>query len=190
MEATFTQVQRDIEASLRSIAKEEKATARDALAGGWAPPACDAVLLADFGLLGVPEPAGGAGSPLVDLLVAVEVLGEHLVPSRFPAHAAAVQLASGLGALPDDVIEGRKVLSPAVDVPGEAGWPGRGTAGPRARTAPRTAACARWCRTRPRRTGSRRSAPTACGSPFPRASPRASRSIRPCRCPTSPSPRR
>ncbi|MEU5877831.1 acyl-CoA dehydrogenase [Spirillospora sp. NPDC047279] len=137
MEATFTQEQRDIEASLRSIAKEEKVTARDALEGEWAPPACDAVLLADFGLLGVPEAAGGMGSPLVDLLVAVEVLGEHLVPSRFPAHAAAVQLAAGLGALPDDVIEGRKVLTPAVDVPGASGWSGQGAGAP-----PRAAAAA------------------------------------------------
>ncbi|MBO2447794.1 acyl-CoA/acyl-ACP dehydrogenase [Actinomadura barringtoniae] len=127
MEATFTQEQRDIQESLRSIAEAETVTARDALAGEWRPPGCDAVLLADFGLLGVPESAGGMGSPLIDLLVAVEVLGERLVPSRFPAHAAAVQLAAGLGPLPDDVLEGRTVLAPAVDIPGSPGWPGVGT---------------------------------------------------------------
>ncbi|OLT31646.1 hypothetical protein BJF79_00055 [Actinomadura sp. CNU-125] len=130
MEATFTREQADIEASVRSIVKEEKATARDALAGGWSPPGCDAVLLADFGLLGVPESAGGMGSSLIDLLVAVEVLGERLVPSRFPAHAAAVQLAAGLGELPADVLDGRTVLTPAVDVPGAPGWPEPGTAEP------------------------------------------------------------
>ncbi|GAA3941108.1 hypothetical protein GCM10023085_23280 [Actinomadura viridis] len=129
MEATFTREQRDIEEAVRSIAKEEKVTARDALAGEWRPPGCDAVLLADFGLLGVPEAAGGVGSSLVDLLVAVEVLGEHLVPSRFPAHAAAVQLAAGLGELDGDVLQGRTVLTPAADVPGEAGWPGPSPAG-------------------------------------------------------------
>jgi alkylation response protein AidB-like acyl-CoA dehydrogenase len=134
MKATFTREQLDIRESIRSIAKEEKVTARDALAGGWRRPGCDAVLLAGFGLLGVPEAAGGMGSPLVDLLVAVEVLGEHLVPTRFPAHAAAVQLAAGAGALPDDVLDGRTVLTPAVDVPGRPGWPGRGGTDPLVRT--------------------------------------------------------
>ncbi|QFG24659.1 acyl-CoA dehydrogenase [Actinomadura sp. WMMB 499] len=134
MEATFTREQRDIEESVRSMAKEEKATARGALAGGWSPPACDAVLLADFGLLGVPASAGGMESSLIDLLVAVEALGEHLVPSRFPAHAAAVQLVAGLGELPADVLEGRTVLAPAVDVPGAAGWPERGADDPLVRT--------------------------------------------------------
>ncbi|SEG86294.1 Acyl-CoA dehydrogenase [Thermomonospora echinospora] len=124
MEATFTQEQSAIEESIRSMAKAEKVTARHALAGEWTPPACDAALLTDFGLLGVPESAGGMGSSLIDLLVAVEVLGEHLVPSRFPAHAAAVQLVGGLGVLPDDVLEGRTVLTPAADVPGASGWPG------------------------------------------------------------------
>ena len=126
MKATFTQEQLDIRESIRSIAREDAVTARGALAGEWRPPGGDAVLLTDFGLLGVPESAGGMGSSLIDLLVAVEVLGEHLVPSRFPAHAAAVQLAAGLGELPGEVLEGRRVLTPAVDVPGEAGWPGGG----------------------------------------------------------------
>ncbi|MFF5257865.1 acyl-CoA dehydrogenase family protein [Actinomadura viridis] len=129
MEATFTREQRDIGEAVRSIAREEKVTARDALAGEWRPPGCDAVLLADFGLLGVPEAAGGVGSSLIDLLVAVEVLGEHLVPSRFPAHAAAVQLAAGLGELDGDVLQGRTVLTPAADVPGVPGWPGPAPAG-------------------------------------------------------------
>lgn len=112
MRATFTQDQLDIEKTVRSLA--ESAT-----------PETDTTLLRDFGVLGVPEAAGGIGSTLIDLLVAVEVLGEHLVPSRFPAHAAAVQLASAAGVLPDDVLEGRRVLTPAVDVPGHSGWADR-----------------------------------------------------------------
>jgi len=112
MRATFTQDQLDIEKTVRSLA--EGATAET-----------DGTLLRDFGLLGVPEAAGGIGSTLIDLLVAVEVLGEHLVPSRYPAHAAAVQLTSATGVLPDDVLEGRRVLTPAVDVPGHSGWADR-----------------------------------------------------------------
>jgi hypothetical protein len=114
MRATFTQEQLEIAKTVRSLAEGEAVTARDALDGGWRAPACDGPLLRDFGLLGVPEPAGGIGSDLIDLLVAVEVLGEHLVPSRFPAHAAAVQLLSA-APLPVDVLEGVRVLTPVMD---------------------------------------------------------------------------
>ncbi|MET7422758.1 acyl-CoA dehydrogenase [Dactylosporangium sp. NPDC005555] len=116
MRATFTQEQLEIAKTVRSLVEGEGVTARDALEGGWRAPACDGPLLRDFGLLGVPEPAGGIGSDLIDLLVAVEVLGEHLVPSRFPAHAAAVQLLSG-SPLPEDVLSGERVLTPAMDGP-------------------------------------------------------------------------
>ncbi|MGI5182988.1 acyl-CoA dehydrogenase family protein [Dactylosporangium sp. CA-152071] len=116
MRATFTQEQLEIAKTVRSLAEGEGVTARDALECGWQAPACDGPLLDDFGLLGVSEQAGGIGSDLVDLLVAVEVLGEHLVPSRFPAHAAAVQLLSGAGGpLPEDVLAGERVLTPAMD---------------------------------------------------------------------------
>lgn len=114
MRATFTQEQLEIAKTVRSLVEGEGVTARTALDDGWRAPACDGPLLRDFGLLGVPEPAGGIGSDLIDLLVAVEVLGEHLVPSRFPAHAAAVQLLSG-SPLPEDVLAGERVLSPAMD---------------------------------------------------------------------------
>ncbi|RNL61961.1 acyl-CoA dehydrogenase [Nocardioides marmoriginsengisoli] len=122
MRATFTQDQLDIEKTVRALAEGEDVGSRATLTAPWTAPACDAVLLRDFGLLGVPESAGGVGSSLIDLLVAVEALGEHLVPSRFPAHAAAVQLAAGVGTLPDEVLEGRRVLTPAVDVPAHSGW--------------------------------------------------------------------
>ncbi|MER6112887.1 acyl-CoA dehydrogenase [Streptomyces hirsutus] len=131
MRATFTHDQLDIEKTVRTLAQRESKRARDALAGPWSAPECDTTLLRDFGLLGVPESAGGIGSSLIDLLVAVEVLGEHLVPSRFPSHAAAVQLATALGPLPDDVLEGRRILTPAADAPGTPGWADRsGCAGP------------------------------------------------------------
>ncbi|GAB3834520.1 acyl-CoA dehydrogenase family protein [Dactylosporangium cerinum] len=113
MRATFTQEQLEIAKTVRSLA-EEGVTARTALDAGWRAPACDGPLLRDFGLLGVPELAGGIGSDLIDLLVAVEVLGEHLVPSRFPAHAAAVQLLSG-SLVPEDVLSGERVLTPVMD---------------------------------------------------------------------------
>ena len=51
MRATFTQDQLDIEKSVRSISEDETASARDALTGPWAEPACDSTLLRDFGLL-------------------------------------------------------------------------------------------------------------------------------------------
>ncbi|MET7397307.1 acyl-CoA dehydrogenase family protein [Dactylosporangium sp. NPDC005572] len=122
MRATFTQEQLEIGKTVHAIAEGEGVTARSALSAPWTAPACDGPLLRDFGLLGVPTPAGGIGSGLVDLLVAVEALGEHLVPSRYPAHAAAVQLLCGAGAeLPADVLEGTRVLTPAVDA-GPSSW--------------------------------------------------------------------
>ncbi|MFG2043487.1 acyl-CoA dehydrogenase family protein [Dactylosporangium sp. NPDC048998] len=148
MRATFTQEQLEIGKTVGSLAEGEGVTARDALSGPWRAPACDGPLLRDFGLLGVPEAAGGIGSSLIDLLVAVEALGERLVPSRFPAHMAAVQLLCGAGALSGalsgDVLDGRRVLTPAVGVPGAPGIPGTpetpGTPGTVVRTLVRYAA--------------------------------------------------
>ncbi|MGW0506605.1 acyl-CoA dehydrogenase family protein [Micromonospora sp. NPDC003241] len=120
MRATFTQEQQDIAKTVGALADAERATG--GLPTHWQAPAGDATLLRDFGLLGVPEQVGGIGSSLIDLLVAVEALGERLVASRFPAHAAAVQLLCGSGhgtPLPDDVLDGSRVLTPAVDVPGD-----------------------------------------------------------------------
>nr|BFE57704.1 hypothetical protein GCM10020063_022300 [Dactylosporangium thailandense] len=114
MRATFTQEQLEIAKTVRAIVEDADFTARDALSAPWRAPSCDAPLLSDFGLLGVPEAAGGVGSGLIDLMVAVEVLGELLVPSRFPFHAAAVQLLSSR-TLPADVLEGRRVLTPVLD---------------------------------------------------------------------------
>ncbi|WP_326553846.1 acyl-CoA dehydrogenase [Micromonospora sp. NBC_01813] len=138
MRATFTQEQQDIGKTVTALAQAQAGAARAALADSWQPCACDVPLLRDFGLLGVPESAGGIGSGLIDLLVAVEVLGAHLVPSRFAAHAGAVQLLCGddrrPGPLPDDVLDGRRVLTPAVDVPQVAGWPRPSSPDPLVRT--------------------------------------------------------
>ncbi|MGJ3558034.1 hypothetical protein ACR6C2_00315 [Streptomyces sp. INA 01156] len=172
MRATFTHDQLDIEKTVRTLAQRESKRARDALAGPWSAPECDTTLLRDFGLLGVPDSAGGIGSSLIDLLVAVEVLGEHLVPSRFPSHAAAVQLATALGPLPDDVLEGRRILTPAADAPEHRDG----------RTAPAAQGpSARWFGMPTTPTESRHWVPRASGSPTRPASPLASRSIRRCR---------
>jgi hypothetical protein len=136
--ATFTQEQQDIGKTVAALAQAQHGAARTALSHGWQPCACDDPLLRDFGLLGVPESAGGVGSGLIDLLVAVEVLGEQLVPSRFAAHAGAVQLLCGddrrATPLPDAILDGRRVLTAAVDMPQVAGWPDRGTPDPMVRT--------------------------------------------------------
>ncbi len=108
MRATFTQEQLEIAKTVKALAEGEAVTSRALLTGaGWTAPACDAVLLRDFGLLGVPGESG-----LIDLLVAVEQLGAQLVPSRFPWHAAAVQLLTGTE-IPADVLDGRRVLTVA-----------------------------------------------------------------------------
>ncbi|WFE93361.1 acyl-CoA dehydrogenase [Micromonospora sp. WMMD987] len=138
MRATFTEEQQEIGRTVGALADADRGTARAALSGRWQAPAGDGPLLRDFGLLGVPESAGGIGSSLIDLLVAVEALGERLVPSRFPAHAAAVQLLCGderrTGPLPDEVLDGRRVLTCAVDVPGGSGWADRVPSDPLVRT--------------------------------------------------------
>lgn len=125
MRATFTEEQQEIGSTVAALAEADSGSARAALSGAWQAPACDAILLRDFGMLGVPEAAGGIGSGLIDLLVAVHALGQRLVASRFPAHAAAVQLLCGHqpGTPPsEEVLTGAQVLTPAVDVPHAPGW--------------------------------------------------------------------
>jgi alkylation response protein AidB-like acyl-CoA dehydrogenase len=121
MRATFTQDQLDLAKTVGAIAEGEREAARRAHDDGWTPTASDATLLRDFSVLGVPESAGGVGSDLVDLVVAVEALGRHLVPSTFPAHAAAVQLALGAGLDVTAALEGAERWTPAVDRAAD-GW--------------------------------------------------------------------
>ncbi|WP_110207669.1 acyl-CoA dehydrogenase family protein [Nocardioides daejeonensis] len=124
MRATFTQEQSDIAKTVRAMADGGVVSTRAALEHGWQPPGCDEVLLRDFSVLGVPEGAGGVGSSLIDLLVAVEALGQCLAPSAFVAHAAALQLAVGAGADLTSALAGDQRWVPAVDEPGVAGWLG------------------------------------------------------------------
>lgn len=122
MRATFTQEQSDVAKSVRGLAESTSGSARSALTSEWQEPSADTMLLRDFGMLGVPEGAGGAGSSLIDLMVAVEVLGRSVVPSRFPAHAAAVQLMADSGADLSEALDGSVRWVPAVDEPDVTGW--------------------------------------------------------------------
>ncbi|MDP3893443.1 MAG: hypothetical protein Q8Q44_19565, partial [Nocardioides sp.] len=130
MRATYTQDQLDLEKTVRSLAEGERGRARECLDAGWSELPLDAGLLRDFSVLGVPESAGGVGSSLVDLMIAVEVLGRSVVPSQFPAHAAAVQLALAAGHPLDDALEGRERWTLAVDEPRVAGWEELRASGP------------------------------------------------------------
>ncbi|WP_235735329.1 acyl-CoA dehydrogenase family protein [Nocardioides alcanivorans] len=122
MRATFTQEQSDIAKTVKAMAEGSRPGTRTALDVGWQAPEVDAALLADFSVLGVPESAGGVGSSLVDLAVAVEALGQGLAPSAFPAHAAAIQLAVESGSDLAPALDGSQRWVPAVDEPGVAGW--------------------------------------------------------------------
>ena len=115
MRSTFTQDQLDLEKTVRSLAEADRGRARAALEQGWGETAGDVALRRDFGVLGVPESAGGVGSSLVDLMVAVEALGRQLSASSYVAHAAAVQLLVDSGLPLDDALEGRVRWTPAVD---------------------------------------------------------------------------
>lgn len=115
MRAAFTQDQRDLTVTIEALAASGRASARAAHEGPWVAPACDATLLRDFSVLGVPESAGGVGSGLIDLMVACEVLGRHLVASSFPAHAAAIQLLVGSGVPLEPALTGEQRWTVAVD---------------------------------------------------------------------------
>ncbi|MFS3126780.1 acyl-CoA dehydrogenase family protein [Nocardioides sp. Bht2] len=127
MRATFTQDQSDIAKTVEAIAATAAGETRACLSAPWQPPSIDAVLLTDFSVLGVPERAGGVGSSLVDLMVAVETLGRALVPTSFAAHATAVQLMVDSGADLTAALDGSARWTYAVDEPGLAGWPTSGS---------------------------------------------------------------
>ena len=88
--------------------------ARSCLEGGWTPPAGDDDLVRDFGALGLAEEQGGFGGGMVDVAIAVEALGRTLVPSRLPAHLAAVQAAACSGIDVAAALEGRSAWSVAL----------------------------------------------------------------------------
>lgn len=124
MRATFTPEQHEIERAVAGLSTDGLRAARSCLEHGYAAPDFDAALLADYGALGVPESAGGFGSSLVDLAVAVEALGRTLAPSRLPAHAAAVQLAAAAGIDVTPAVDGGQRWAIAADEPAGDGWEG------------------------------------------------------------------
>jgi alkylation response protein AidB-like acyl-CoA dehydrogenase len=77
--------------------------------------------LADLGAtsMGLPEPAGGDGAALVDLLLVAEEAGACLAPVPFIEHAAASRALAGAGGaaaeLMADVAGGRRILTMAME---------------------------------------------------------------------------
>ncbi|ROO85812.1 alkylation response protein AidB-like acyl-CoA dehydrogenase [Actinocorallia herbida] len=122
MPAIFTPEQLDLERTLLALGEQGPVLARAGHEQGWREPSFESVLMEDYGLVGVPEEAGGVGSGLVDLAVAVEALGRRLVPTRFVAQAAAVQLGLAAGIDVSAAVEGGARWSPAVDEPGRDGF--------------------------------------------------------------------
>ncbi|GAA2733370.1 acyl-CoA dehydrogenase family protein [Actinocorallia aurantiaca] len=122
MSAIFTSEQLEIEQTLLALGERGPALARAGHEQGWQAPPFEQRLLEDYGIVGVPESAGGVGSGLVDLAVAVEALGRRLVPTRYVAQAAAVQLAAAAGLDVADAAAGRVRWSPAVDEPDRDGY--------------------------------------------------------------------
>ncbi|MDX6739440.1 acyl-CoA dehydrogenase family protein [Actinocorallia sp. A-T 12471] len=122
MPAIFTQEQLDLERVMLALGERGPDLARARHEGGRSEPPFEKRLLEDYGLVGVPEAAGGVGSGLVDLAVAVEALGRRLVPTRYVAQAVAVQLAAAAGLDVADAVAGAVRWSPAVDEPARDGF--------------------------------------------------------------------
>lgn len=68
--------------------------------------------------MGAPEPAGGAGASLGDLVVVADRLGQAIAPLPFVEHQVAARLLAALDALPPEVLDGTRIatiaLRPAV----------------------------------------------------------------------------
>ncbi|MDO8188737.1 acyl-CoA dehydrogenase family protein [Conexibacter sp. JD483] len=125
MRATFTPEQVEIDRTLAEMSASGLLDARRCLEHGFAFPSFDGALLAGYGQLGLPESAGGFGSSLVDLAIAVEALGRTLAPSRLPLQAAAIQVAAAAGIDVADAAEGRVRWTLAADeaaADGPDGW--------------------------------------------------------------------
>lgn len=125
MRATFTPEQEEIAQAMASLGAGGLAAARDCLEGGWTAPPAEAQLLADFGVLGLPEELGGFGSTMVDVAVAIEALARTLVPTRLPVQLAAIQVAAAAGLDVTPATIGAERWALAADEPladGPAGW--------------------------------------------------------------------
>jgi alkylation response protein AidB-like acyl-CoA dehydrogenase len=87
---------------------------------GFSPDLWRQLSVAGAPAMAVPEPAGGGGAGLLDLALAVEVLGRHLAPAPLIDHSVAARtLYRATGGLPDGVVDGTRIatlaLRPALD---------------------------------------------------------------------------
>ncbi|MBF6620564.1 MAG: hypothetical protein ITG02_10080 [Patulibacter sp.] len=121
MKATLTAEQIEIERTAREIAAKGRQEARVCLEREWTPTAAESSLLEDFSVLGLPEAAGGVGTGMVEVAVALEALGRTLVPTQLVAQLAAVQVAAAAGIDVRPAVEGGERWTLAVDEPGVVG---------------------------------------------------------------------
>lgn len=121
MKATLTDEQIEIERTAREIAADGRRQARRCLEDGWTAPDAEPALLEDFAALGLPESAGGVGTGMVEVAVAIEALGHTLVPTHLVAQIAAVQVAAAAGIDVRAAADGRERWTLAVDEPGVVG---------------------------------------------------------------------
>ncbi|MFA4928350.1 MAG: acyl-CoA dehydrogenase family protein [Patulibacter sp.] len=121
MKATLTAEQIEIERTAREIGAKGRQEARVCLEREWTATAAESSLLEDFSVLGLPEAAGGVGTGMVEVAVALEALGRNLVPSHLVAQLAAVQVAAAAGIDVLPAVEGNERWTLAVDEPGVVG---------------------------------------------------------------------
>lgn len=121
MKATLTEEQIEIERTAREIAAKGRHEARVCLEREWTATAAEPALLEDFSALGLPEAAGGVGTGMVEVAVAVEALGRTLVPTHLVAQLAAIQVAAAAGIDVRPAVEGGERWTLAVDEPGVVG---------------------------------------------------------------------
>lgn len=121
MKATLTEEQIEIERTAREIGAKGRQEARVCLEQAWTATAAEPSLLEDFSALGLPEAAGGVGTGMVEVAVALEALGQTLVPTHLVAQLAAIQVAAGAGIDVRPAVEQGERWTLAVDEPGVVG---------------------------------------------------------------------
>lgn len=121
MKATLTAEQIEIERTAREIAAKGRQEARVCLERAWTATAAEPSLLEDFSALGLPEAAGGVGTGMVEVAVAVEALGRTLVPTHLVAQLAAIQVAAAAGIDVRPAVDEGERWTLAVDEPGVVG---------------------------------------------------------------------
>lgn len=121
MKATLTEEQIEIERTAREIGAKGRQEARVCLEREWTATAAETSLLEDFSALGLPEAAGGVGTGMVEVAVALEALGRTLVPTHLVAQLAAIQVAAAAGIDVRPAVEQGERWTLAVDEPGVVG---------------------------------------------------------------------